>query len=442
MTRIRPRHAASLVELLRPFNRPEMRGVEVGVLAGATSQALLRSLPHLFLWMVDSWSQAIPGSSYFESEDGAGRLSQSEHLANLHCAFERTSFASDRRVLVRSDSVIAAAAIPDESLDFVFIDAEHTYDAVRKDIAAWAPKVRPGGIVAGHDYGGLHNRRGVWGVNRAVDQYAAETGSRLQLASGRVWWLAKQTPDSPPVPTVRPIQTIRVLFGDVTRNERLGSQIQTALWDPWAREEVVHLVAGTQNSNWLRQNGAKRIDLVCEEGLLSETNKYGPWFMKTYLIDQALERFGEILYLDFDCRILRRPDEAMWRKLRAPRSARYSGSLQAQNVGYRRPVCLPIHRDKNIHPVRRCLNSSVLYCRDRGWTRDWLAAYEVARQHGIDPANLHDETFLMHAIDTRCGILDAETMVAEFEIPIACLKRNTPEAKAHKQHCEAYFYHR
>ncbi|MCI0364504.1 MAG: class I SAM-dependent methyltransferase [Phycisphaerales bacterium] len=430
------------MELLRPFNRPGMRGVEVGVLAGATSQALLGSLPHLFLWMIDSWRQATPGSTYFESEDGAGRLSQAEHLANLQCAFERTYFANDRRMLVRSDSVTAAAAVPDESLDFVFIDAEHTYDAVLQDIAAWAPKVRRGGVVSGHDYGGLHNRRGVWGVNRAVDQYAVESGWSLQLAPGRIWWLAKQTPAPRSAPTLRPIEVVRIVFGDVAANERLGRHIQAALGDRWAREEIVHVVAGAKNADWLKENGAKRIELVCEPGLLQQTATYGSWFMKTYLIDQAMERFGKILYLDFDCRVLRRPDEAMWSKLRAPRPTRYAGSLQAQNVAYRRPVCLPIHRDSSIHPVRRCLNTSVLYCGDRTWTTSWLAAYEDARRHGIDPTTFHDETFLMHAIDSRCGVLDSATMVAEFEIPIACLRRNTPEATAEKRNVEVYFYHR
>ncbi|MCI0534289.1 MAG: class I SAM-dependent methyltransferase [Verrucomicrobiales bacterium] len=441
MARIRPRHAASLVEILRPFDRPGMRGAEVGVLAGTASESLLRNLPHLFLLMIDSWHQATPGSSYFESEDGAGRQSQAEHLANLQCAFERTIFANNRRILVRCDSLTAAAAAADESLDFVFIDAEHTYDAVRQDIATWARKVRLGGIIAGHDYGGIHNRRGVWGVNRAVDQYAAENGWQLRLAPGRIWWLVKQAPAPQSIVATRPMEIVRIVFGDVAAIERLGRQIQAALRDQWAREEIVHLVAGAKNAVWLKGAGAKRLDLVCEQGLLPQSAEYGSWFMKTYLIDQAMERYGEILYLDFDCRVLRQPDEAMWRKLRAPRLTQFAGSLQAQNVGYRRPVCLPIHRDSSIHPVRRCLNSSVLYCRDRTWTSSWLAAYEDAKRHGIEPSAFHDETFLMHAIDSRCGVLDAATMVAEFEIPIACLKRNTPEAKAHKRNFEAYFYH-
>ena len=51
----------------------------------------------------------------------------------------------------------------DESLDFVFIDADHVYDNVKKDILAWLPKIKPGGIIAGHDFCPEHP-----GVEQAV----------------------------------------------------------------------------------------------------------------------------------------------------------------------------------------------------------------------------------------------------------------------------------
>lgn len=53
---------------------------------------------------------------------------------------------------VKSDSVFAASLYPDDHFDFVFIDAAHDYESVKKDIEAWWPKVKQCGIISGHDY--------------------------------------------------------------------------------------------------------------------------------------------------------------------------------------------------------------------------------------------------------------------------------------------------
>jgi cephalosporin hydroxylase len=63
-------------------------------------------------------------------------------------------------------STDAARLFEDQSLFFVFIDADHSYKGVKSDIGAWMPKVKKGGILAGHDY-----RTEAWpGVTRAVDE--------------------------------------------------------------------------------------------------------------------------------------------------------------------------------------------------------------------------------------------------------------------------------
>ena len=52
----------------------------------------------------------------------------------------------------------------DASVDFVFIDADHSYDSVVKDINSWLPKIRKGGMISGHDY------FNPCGVKKAVDK--------------------------------------------------------------------------------------------------------------------------------------------------------------------------------------------------------------------------------------------------------------------------------
>jgi hypothetical protein len=53
---------------------------------------------------------------------------------------------------IRGNGIDACMQFADNSCDVVFIDMEHTYDAVKKDISSWFPKVKFGGYIAGHDY--------------------------------------------------------------------------------------------------------------------------------------------------------------------------------------------------------------------------------------------------------------------------------------------------
>jgi predicted O-methyltransferase YrrM len=88
----------------------------------------------------------------------------------------------DRATLLVMRTSEAAQLVDDASLDFVFIDADHSYESVKEDIAHWAPKVRKGGWIGGHDY----NKN--WpGVIRAVDE---AYGSRVKTYQpGSIWGL-------------------------------------------------------------------------------------------------------------------------------------------------------------------------------------------------------------------------------------------------------------
>jgi hypothetical protein len=70
-------------------------------------------------------------------------------------------------------SVEAAAQIPPASLDFAYLDGRHDYESVKEDLEAWYDKVRPGGILAGHDYLDGVLPEGVFGVKSAVDEFFA-----------------------------------------------------------------------------------------------------------------------------------------------------------------------------------------------------------------------------------------------------------------------------
>jgi hypothetical protein len=72
------------------------------------------------------------------------------------------------KMKMRSET--AAPQIEDGSLDFVYIDGDHCFDAAMLDLILWSRKVRKGGLVGGHDYYRFRNA----GVVPAVDNYTRE----------------------------------------------------------------------------------------------------------------------------------------------------------------------------------------------------------------------------------------------------------------------------
>jgi hypothetical protein len=100
------------------------------------------------------------------------------------------TLTEDRCLLMRSSSADAANHIEDESLDFVYIDADHDYAHCKEDLLAWFPKVRHGGLVAGHDYLNWTKEEGAgcdFGVKAAVDEYCYENGYELHVTTDDYW---------------------------------------------------------------------------------------------------------------------------------------------------------------------------------------------------------------------------------------------------------------
>jgi len=173
-------------------------GVEVGVYRGDTSAMLLRAFPLLRLVMVDSWAVYPEDHPYRQSGDGCARQTRARQENNFQATMKATKFAMDRRLIMKFDSVLAAESwnIPainpfcEYPLSFGLIDDDHTYNGVRASILAWWPLIAEDGILAGHDWNHPRCRRGIWGVNQAVEEFAKRIGQKVQV-DGEVWWLRK-----------------------------------------------------------------------------------------------------------------------------------------------------------------------------------------------------------------------------------------------------------
>ncbi len=186
-------HGDALVHKLRDyFGKCEsFVGAEIGVYTGKLSRHLLRCCPNLKLYMVDRWRTPDPNSSYAKSGDAASQKSDYLMRGFLKLAKKRTAFAEERRWIMRGESVEIADQFGPPQLDFVFIDADHTYEGVLSDLKAWFPKVRPGGLVCGHD---IDNPLGnTWEVRNAVTDFMKEVCplTELEVGAGYTFFFRK-----------------------------------------------------------------------------------------------------------------------------------------------------------------------------------------------------------------------------------------------------------
>ncbi len=100
--------------------------------------------------------------------------------------------------VLEGDSVDVAAGVPDNSLDICFLDADHRYQHFNRELAAWLPKVRPGGVLCGHDCESFeHNSRHIErdyvdGKHHGVIKAVSEAFEDAQLIADTCWMVVKK----------------------------------------------------------------------------------------------------------------------------------------------------------------------------------------------------------------------------------------------------------
>lgn len=118
--------------------------VEVGVAEGHYAAEFLPLWSGKYV-MVDRWAHVDGYDDIMNGPDF-------EHEERYRQALEVAAQHPGRVMVMRTDSALAAASFEDRSLDFVYIDGDHSFEGCKRDILAWAPKIRHGGVLAGHDY--------------------------------------------------------------------------------------------------------------------------------------------------------------------------------------------------------------------------------------------------------------------------------------------------
>lgn len=116
--------------------------VEIGSYAGESALLFLQSQKIKNLYCIDPWK------SGYDVKDGASFSS----MKDVERKFDDTISGHSEVFKIKMPSIKASAYFSNETLDMVYLDGNHTYEAVLEDIRYWYPKVKLGGFLAGHDY--------------------------------------------------------------------------------------------------------------------------------------------------------------------------------------------------------------------------------------------------------------------------------------------------
>lgn len=141
-------------------------GAEVGVERGRYSLQIYQANPGVKLYCIDCWQVYSDCPDYSELYNGQRKLDRWYNQAkNLLTPYNCE--------LIKKYSLDAVRDFELVSLDFVYIDANHSFDYVMSDIIEWSRRVRPGGIVSGHDYvAGSNSHKFKFDVIEATNVYA------------------------------------------------------------------------------------------------------------------------------------------------------------------------------------------------------------------------------------------------------------------------------
>jgi hypothetical protein len=153
----------NLIKLIKERKIEKM--AEIGVYGGKNAKFILRACKGVLkeYWGVDKydtfWSD---GENYYRYLDKNGWNNLYKHACKYMPFFPQ--FRILRMESEEAALLFSKVHFPDGYFDFVYIDANHFYTAVKRDIELWLPLIKKGGVIGGHDYG----KPKFPGVDRAV----------------------------------------------------------------------------------------------------------------------------------------------------------------------------------------------------------------------------------------------------------------------------------
>jgi hypothetical protein len=168
-------------EIANYFENPV--GVEVGVFEGFLSRLVIKYLNPKKYYLIDPWK---------EYNDKLGNIDFHQLVwDNKYQAVLKKFHGNPNVEVIRKKSLEAVELFEDESLDFVYIDADHDIREVFKDVSSWWNKVKSGGIISGHDFDSKDVCSAVY--NFIYQKSINEKENPLQVYSEyHDWWIKKE----------------------------------------------------------------------------------------------------------------------------------------------------------------------------------------------------------------------------------------------------------
>ena len=149
-------------------------GAEIGVNKGHNALYICNIIQPKILYLIDPWNNFFdPGSGEIIGE--TQYIATKKLLEPFSCCrfIKKTSYEANKE-------------FTDTFFDFVYIDADHTYNAVLSDMVGWYPKVKKGGILSGHDFS-------IISIDKAVKLFCQKTRiDKLYVQNNEDWWLKKE----------------------------------------------------------------------------------------------------------------------------------------------------------------------------------------------------------------------------------------------------------
>lgn len=141
-------------------------GAEIGVFEGGFSQMFIEN------WAGEKFFGIDPFKNY-PTEDYHDGCNRCDLEATGKKTLERFQDVPKYKLIV-AESLVAAKSFPEGYFQFIHIDGNHHYEAVKADLAAWWPKMKPGGLFTGHDFYFRDDDGMKCGVAQAVIEFSQE----------------------------------------------------------------------------------------------------------------------------------------------------------------------------------------------------------------------------------------------------------------------------